>query len=96
MAFSLSSIHYRLSDRNDTPEPHWVALLLKKGSVPLTYNPKPAGKYHSELDYRFWLGNLKKKLQISESWLLVDKILSFDNSNTKVANFLSLATNQIE
>jgi hypothetical protein len=62
MAFSLSSIHYRLSDRNDTPEPHWVALLLKKGSVPLTYNPKPAGKYHSELDYRFWLGNLKKKV----------------------------------
>ena len=62
MAFSLSSIHYRLSDRNDTPEPHWVALLLKKGSVPLTYSPKPAGKYHSELDYRFWLGYFKKKV----------------------------------
>ena len=44
----------------------WAALggatLKKKGSVPLTYNPKPAGKYHSELDYRFWLRNLKKKV----------------------------------
>ena len=34
----------------------------KKGSVPLTYSPKPAGKYHSELDYRFCLGNFLKKV----------------------------------